>query len=358
MIVIDNIMYPSQIMGGISNVFYEITKRLLTDSRFNVKFLDREDSKINYYRRLLKITPQQIIDRFSFPYLVDCFINPKLGLKEKYIFHSSYYRLSRDNCAINVTTVHDFAYEKVFPHNIKYYAHIWQQKYAAMHSDAIICISENTKKDLLYYYKDIDPRKIHVIYNGVSDEYYYIKDASKLDLPFSSGSYCMFVGGRYHYKNFDIAVKCLKNSNYNLVIVGSSLNEKEVRLLDSTLGKARYCLLKNISNARLNEVYNGAHCLLYLSSYEGFGIPCLEAQRAGCPVIGYNSSSIPEVICDDRLLVNNLSVESINYVIETLENIEYRENIVCKGIKFATKFSWDRNYKELSDLYISLLAEK
>ena len=65
MIVIDNIMYPSQIMGGISNVFYEITKRLLTDSRFNVKFLDREDSKINYYRRLLKITPQQIIDSIN-----------------------------------------------------------------------------------------------------------------------------------------------------------------------------------------------------------------------------------------------------------------------------------------------------
>ena len=152
MIVIDNIMYPSQIMGGISNVFYEITKRLLTDSRFNVKFLDREDSKINYYRRLLKITPQQIIDRFSFPYLVDCFINPKLGLKEKYIFHSSYYRLSRDNCAINVTTVHDFAYEKVFPHNFRHlFARIWYKR----EKDVFLSFffSQNNIMHIMWYFR-------------------------------------------------------------------------------------------------------------------------------------------------------------------------------------------------------------
>lgn len=357
-IVIDNIVYPGQIMGGISLVFYELTKRLLQDNRFEVSFVDRKDSKINYYYNLLGIKESQIISYSKLPYVLDCFMNPKLFIKNKYIFHSSYYRLSRDSNAINVTTVHDFTYEHVFKKNIKYYAHVWQQEWAVRHSEAIICISENTKKDLFHYYKNIDPNKVFVVYNGVSEEYRVLNNFDTHKLPFEKGTYCVFVGGRYHYKNFDYAVKSVAKTNMNLVIVGSKLTGEECQFLNTELGETRYSILSNIPNKELNIIYNGAHCLLYLSSYEGFGIPCVEAQKAGCPVIAYNASSIPEVVCDASLLVDDLDPVVISRKINELSDLEYRQNIIDKGIAFAKKFSWDRNYEQISEIYKKLLARR
>jgi len=63
----------------------------------------------------------------------------------------------------------------------------------------------------------------------------------------------------------------------------------------------RFVHFKGVSIALLNQIYNSAFCLLYPSEYEGFGIPILEAKRAGCPVLAYNSSSIPEVAGDSGI---------------------------------------------------------
>ena len=235
---------------------------------------------------------------------------------------------------------------------------MWQQEWAVRHSEAIICISENTKKDLFHYYKNIDPDKVYVVYNGVSEEYEKLNNIENYKLPFAKGTYCVFVGGRYHYKNFDYAVKAVAKTNMNLVIVGSKLTVEEKQFLNAELEDTRYAILSNIPNKDLNIIYNGAHCLLYLSSYEGFGIPCVEAQKAGCPVIAYNASSLPEVVCDDSLLVDELDSETISNKILELTDQNYRKKIVDKGIVFAKKFSWDRNYEQISEIYDKLLTAR
>lgn len=357
-VLIDNIAYSIQKIGGISLVFYELSSRLINDSRYKVEFIECEDADNNHYRRMLYI-PREVIHKFSRRMMKFLrYIDPKPGIMEPYIFHSSYYRTSRDKNAINVTTVHDFTYEVSGKNNFATRVHIWQKKKAVMNSDIVVCISENTKRDLLHYYKGVDENRIFVVYNGVSDEYMPLDNIDEKGLPFKRGTYCIYVGVRRKYKNYNLAIDSLANTEYNIVLVGSPLSEDEKAYLDATIGANRYVCLSNVSNERLNQLYNGAFCLLYLSAYEGFGIPCVEAQKAGCPVIAYNASSIPEVICDKNLLCRQLSVGEVHKKMFLLTQHEYRKQVVTNGIEFAKQFSWDRCYRELTDLYDKALARK
>ena len=86
------------------------------------------------------------------------------------VFHSSHYRIAKNPKAYNVTTVHDFTYE-LFSKGLAQKVHSWQKFKAIRKADVIVSISENTKKDILRFLPDIDPDKIRVIYNGVSDDY-------------------------------------------------------------------------------------------------------------------------------------------------------------------------------------------
>lgn len=103
------------------------------------------------------------------------------------------------------------------------------------------------------------------------------------------------------------------------MIVGAPLLAEELDFLQTELGQSNFMEMGRVSNEELNCLYNGAMALLYPSEYEGFGIPVLEAQRAGCPVIAYNASSIPEIIGDTPLLLDVLSIESITKCFNVLK---------------------------------------
>lgn len=357
-LVVDNIIYSLQKIGGISIVWYELSKRLINDSAFECQFIEYEDAQENTFRKLLDIKSLiRVVQKSVFLKLSRYMdLNPRIN--EPYIFHSTYYRLSRDKQAINFTTVHDFSYER--SRNLKpwNYLHVYQKKYAILHSDYVICISENTKRDLLHYCPNADERKVRVIYNGVSDEYMPVDGLDDSKLPFPKGTYCIFVGVRCEGKNFQLALDSTIKAGMNFVMVGSPLTDDEKEMLDKSIGKGRYRGYNKIPNEELNLLYNGAFCLLYLSNFEGFGIPCVEAQKAGCPVVAHNSTSIPEVVCDKGLLVNHLDVDTVCSIIDNLRKKEYRDNIVTKGISFANQFSWDKSYQELTKLYEQAFNER
>lgn len=218
-------------------------------------------------------------------------------------------------------------------------------------SNFIICISENTKRDLLKFLPDINETKIRVIHNGVSDDYFPIKEREELELPFELETYMLFVGSREKYKNFELAVKAVACNRLKLVIVGAPLLAEELDFLQTELGQSNFMEMGRVSNEELNCLYNGAMALLYPSEYEGFGIPVLEAQRAGCPVIAYNASSIPEIIGDTPLLLDVLSIESITKCFNVLKIKKEREDIIYKGIENAKRFTWDRMYEQVIALY-------
>ncbi|MGL4338752.1 MAG: glycosyltransferase family 4 protein, partial [Turicibacter sp.] len=199
-------------------------------------------------------------------------------LQRSGVFHSSYYRLPSHKELKVITTVHDFTYEK-FIKGPAQWVHTWQKNRAIRNSDVVICVSHNTAKDLMQYCP-IDPQKIRVIHNGVSDSYHPLGGLSS-----EQQQDVVFVGARSGYKNFKLTVESVATvANLSLQIVGGgSLTKDEIKHLERYLPN-RYCWLGRLSDEELNKTYNQAYALLYPSSYEGFGIPVIEAMRAGCPV--------------------------------------------------------------------------
>ena len=350
-VIYDNIIFSLQKSGGISVVWYEMIKRFLNRKDINIKFLEMQGKENNILRNGLNIPSKQII-ALKYPiFNIQRYLNPTINSHEPFIFHSSYYRICKNKHAINITTVHDFTYE-YFVTGIKKKMHCLQKYQAIRNSDYIICISENTKKDLLKFLPDVNEHKIHVIYNGISDDYkpLYSKEQNNI-VSFDPYTFVLFVGSRSKYKNFDLAVEAISKTNLNLVIVGPELTKEESDFLNNKLGKDKYSHKKNVSNKELNILYNHAFCLLYPSSYEGFGIPVIEAQKTGCPVIAYNGSSIPEIIGDTPLLLNDLSVETILSKLDIIRDNRQREYIIEKGMENASQFTWENTFNKVISLY-------
>ncbi|MDE6270086.1 MAG: glycosyltransferase family 4 protein [Muribaculaceae bacterium] len=345
----DNIIFSLQKAGGISNVW----QNLLANVGPYVeccRFLEYKNSSDNIFRRELDIDPGHIRVQNFFNPVLSQFQRCGAGSDRPFVFHSSYFRLCSNPQARIVTTVHDFIYEQNPRPSLKQRLRMKLNYLAIQRSHAIVCVSEHTRRDLLRYLPETDPRKVHVIHNGVSEDYHPL-DA----IPYQQyRNTVLFVGGRQYYKNFDFVVKALGSTEFNLLVCGAPLSGSETAMLDEYL-PGRYSVVPYPSNAELNRILNSVHALVYPSSYEGFGLPILEAQRAGCPVVALDASSVPEIIGSQALLMPSLTPESLVELLYKLKDSDLRRRIVRAGIENVRRFSWQKMACAYVGLYRTLL---
>lgn len=347
-IFLDNILFYLQKSGGGSVYWAELSYRL--NKLPNVSFIRPTGRTVNKLYNQLNIE-NEIVESVL-PLKILRYFPLTVRLPENSIFHSSYYRYSGEKHIKNFITVHDFVYE-YYQSGLKKWVHSAQKNQAIKHSNHIVCISNSTKADLLRFYPGIEKQKnIKVIYNGVSSDYYRISDLSESSFDLDDKKFVLYVGHRSAYKNFDFAISTIVElpSEFKLAIVGSELSAYEFQLLEKKLN-GRYVFFGSVDNSQLNELYNRSHCLIYPSSYEGFGIPVLEAFRAGCPVVALDIPAIAEISKNGAFLHEELNTSHFVKTIRLIESDHSLEEKVEEASSISLAFSWDKCYNELLDFY-------
>lgn len=248
----------------------------------------------------------------------------------------------------SVVTIHDLIFLR-FPQYFKFtdrFIYGLKCKYACRHSDRVIAISEQTKRDIVSYY-GIDASKIEVIYQSCDDSFKQIVSeqlkkevALKYQLP---DQYILNVGTVEERKNLLTIVKALKNIDpaYKLVVCGrkrayARLVEEEIQrlgLLDRVL------FLPNVSFSDLPAIYQKASAFVYPSFFEGFGIPIIEALYGGVPVVAATGSCLEEAGGPDSLYVDpNDSVQLSAAINEILNDPILQVQMREKGFEYARNF--------------------
>ncbi len=276
------------------------------------------------------------------------------------IFHSSHFRTTFLSKAKTVTTVHDLTYELgMLGGGLKARLNILERKQSYFEADAIICISENTKKDLLEVYPQLAGRNpIHVIHHGFTIPQF---DQQRLPKGLEATDYLLYVGGRKNYKNFSLALRGFVESGVwrngaKFVCTGSEFTEQELEQFRQMGIASSLVSVGLIDEPALFCLYKHAHCLLYTSRYEGFGLPLIEAMSVGCPVIGADASCIPEIIGKAGFLVNADSPEQVARAILDLGGRPVRSKCIEEGLLRASQFSWNSSASKHMDVYTSIAA--
>lgn len=358
MLLLDNIVFELQKAGGISLVWRSILESCMKDVELPFAILDSGLGGGNIFYPEFTESVNRVPDHGRL--LFRRYSDIKKSIKCR-LFHSSYFRVHASKKVKNIVTIHDFVYEK-FDTGPRKVIHLWQKKHALSRADLIICVSENTKMDLLDYHPWLSERDIRVVYNGRGKDFFPLRDASENEIVTSFRKpFLLYVGGRHAHKNFIAALALLKTPeaigmDLQLIVVGGGVFSGDELILINKLGlKEKVYYAGFVPNVNLNILYNNAFAFIYPSFYEGFGIPPLEAMAAGCPVICSNVSSIPEVVGDAGLLFDPHRPESAEEYILFLQDNDNRQQIVQRGLRRASLFSWDRTGGETVKIYKEIM---
>lgn len=274
---------------------------------------------------------------------------------------------TKRNRVKTIVTIHDLIFLR-YPSYYPFFdrlLYFFKSKYACKTANHIVAISEQTKRDIISYYK-IPDNKISVIPLAVDgiflqhqslDVLMQVKQKYKLNKP-----YFITVGtveNRKNQLNIVRALKQLGNHEIELIIVGNDRSRYAKTVKEFIANHAIAARFLKVDNALdLAALYKQSMALIYVSEFEGFGIPPIEAMATGTAIIASNTSSIPEVCGNAALYVNPSQVNEIKEAMKQLiENTDMAQNLIKQGNKQIELFNINTIASKYLQLYNNIVAK-
>ncbi len=263
-----------------------------------------------------------------------------------------------------IMTIHDLNHLVL----AQYYTPIHQIYYRAIvrkciqKSSFLFTVSQFSKKELVRTLK-IDPDKVVVTYNGVSSHYVRQKNLEycdfvreKYDLP---EEYMLCLANNKPHKNVYQLVKAFCEVSIETpLVLACPPDERLIKLTEAHNKKHLLFFSRYIQEEHLPTVYSMAKLFLFPSTYEGFGLPPLEAMACGTPVVVSEASSLPEVIGDCGIYVNPYDHLSIAKGLEKgLQDQSLREKLIERGLQHVERFKWEAMVEHTINIYRRVLEE-
>lgn len=277
------------------------------------------------------------------------------------IFISTDGYLSLSSSIKTLLVFHDLNFEhypKDVPWLERWYYRTFFPRFAHK-ADRIATVSEYSRQDIVNTYK-VNETKIDVVYNG-ANEIYAPLDPTTIQLTrdkFADGNpYFFFIGSLHPRKNlvnlfkaFDLYRQHNGNSSTKLLITGA--RKWWTKEMDAVYTAMKYknevVFTGRLSLKEIHHVMGSALALTYVSYFEGFGIPIVEAFRCGTPVITANITSMPEVAGDAAITVDPFNPQAIaDAMLEIESNEDHRNALISRGIQRAKEFTWEKSAERL-----------
>ena len=309
----------------------------------------------NFELKLLK-NPFKFSSNFFFQH----FLLPYNLKKDKANFFFSPFYLKPIYCPVKSSVVlHDISYE-AHPEWFDFKSQIILRilsKFSAKTANLIFTVSNYSKSEIVKFYK-INPDKITVTHLAPDDNFIKISDIGKIKALKEKynikNKFILSIGSMFNRRHIPEIIEVFekiadKYKDYQLLIIGKNhthpfvdINNK-IKTANNNLGRNAIINLDFVSEEELFAFYSSCEINIYLSDYEGFGLPVIEAQFFGKPVITSYNSSLVEVGGDSVEFVKNNNVEGIYNSLEKLISDEgYKNKLVELGSENLKRFGWER----------------
>ena len=266
--------------------------------------------------------------------------------------------------------VHDIAHVH-FPSHIPWMVRRYYDYYTPRflaRADHLVTVSEYSRQDIIAHY-DVPPGKITVCGNGVREGFRPLSASEQeaVRRQYADGQpYFFCLGAIQPRKNIDRLIQAFdrfkdRHPNPAKLLIGGALGWKTTAVreaLPASRHRQDIRMLGYLPESELPRLLGGALALTYVSLFEGFGIPLLEAMQAEVPILTADISALPEVAGEAALLVDPTSIESISRGMERLHHDPaLRRRLVEAGKKQRNRYSWDKT-TDLIETSITKIAKQ
>ncbi len=363
-VLIDGIVFENDSQIGIWRLFFEVMSRTSTDIQYTLLLATKPKQPVPAGVAVRRIGPRydpnsrkQIpLKLWNWP-----FEKALQAKSPQAIWHSTFFGLDPRERTFKVVTVYDMAAERHYAHG-PYVEQRARKARSLKEADVVLAISKATAKDLCDFYPNLAD-KIRVMHLGgehLSSQQH--SDAEKrpnvLREHIADEDYCLFVGGRYAYKNFGCVVESLASplwpASLRLVVVGTPFDEAEQSFIRSKGVEKKIVHVGKVSHDLLETYFRYAKCFVFPSLIEGFGIPILEAQTLGTVPVLSDTTVFREVAGDGAIYFAPHSPNELaGAVSDSLVN-ERRSKVIQASLENIARFSWDETARIAVNCYTQL----